>query len=179
MPTKQGLFLKRLFYDKPAISVIFVVIMVIIAGYLIYSKEKNNDFAKTITKFQSNQVQTKEIADISDEVIYTKKVVRQKPGKAEPEENMKIEEVFSEEELIAQFEEKAVETTSATKVLVKIPRNILFSIATHDQTQVQKTMKDLADIYRETLNCSEPIIVHLMISGGVAGVHTFFPDKKN
>ena len=166
MPTKQGLFLKRLFYDTPAITVIFVIIMVAVAGYLFYSKESNNP-AKTTAKSQNNQAQTKKITTIPD----AKSKEKKKPVKftnKEPDKN-----IYSEKELIAQFEENALAETPAIRIRVQKPGHVMFAINRPDLEKLPEIMEQLADLYMDTVNQSNPVTVYFMVGGGVRGVHTF------
>ena len=83
----------------------------------------------------------------------------------------------SEEELITQFKEQAVVQTAATRVMVKKQGHVLFTVNPGDRDKVQKTMEDLALLYKSTTKNSEPIKVYFMISGGIAAVRTFNPGN--
>ena len=170
MPTKQGLFLKRFFYNTPAIIVVFVIVMVTVAGYLFYSKASNNP-AKTTAKLPNNQVQAKETTTIPDAESKEKK----KPVKLaldwEPDENL-----YSEKKLIVQFEENALAETPAIRIKVPKLGNVMFAINRPDLEKLPEIMEQLAELYMDTVNRSNPVTVYFMVGGGVRGVHTFLPE---
>ena len=177
-------FLKRLFRYTQAPTIIFVIIIAGLAGYLVYSKETKRIPLKPNVCLQDNkQVQAEK--NVYNAVIVKKE--KQYTAHIKPAAKEKTvtenQETQAMEELSAEFEEKAIHYTDAEKIRVESkgidkPGYVAFMCSPEGfRRGIPQVMKEIAEIYLETFPDAQGVTVSWIAGGGVKGQKTFLRDN--
>jgi hypothetical protein len=196
---KIWLFLRRLFYDSSTVTVIFIIVIAGIGGYLIYSKKTGRPPADRVDYVEDDNIATSrkhETPSIDNTAITD----AQKQNKKDPGPTPKNREVVlnigwdvaSEDEdpepdlenLSNKFEEETLRYTDAEKIKVEsknidTPGYVAFMSRPEGfEKGIPAVMKDIADRYLETFSKAPRVTVALIVGGGVKSRQTFLRDPE-
>ena len=171
---KIWLFLRHLFYNTPAVIVIFILIMAVIAGYLVYSKETTGI---SVTDGQGDHQESRQTRNNpADAKKENREITDSKPGEKKKQATLTWGWESDSDEHEEEFKNAVLETLPVTDIRVERPGIISFHAPPGSRDERKEVMEEIAILYRDTVGYDQPVAVGFFISGRPVEIYHFFRD---